>query len=104
MSSIVPPSTDHKPERPPVPRNCAHCGGRFDAGLDYEGRPHAPTRRYCSDECRRLARNAHARAVTAWEQQNEALAILHETERHGQLSLDDRPLPALPARPERGAA
>ncbi|MCW2901844.1 MAG: hypothetical protein JWO67_4109 [Streptosporangiaceae bacterium] len=93
-----------KLDRQPVPRNCAHCGGQFDAGLDYEGRPHAPTRRYCDGNCRRLARNAHARAVTAWEHENEYLAVLHETERFGQLSLDDRPLPELPPRPERGAA
>lgn len=91
-------------ERQAVPRDCVHCKGRFDAGLDYEGRPHAPTRRYCSDECRRLARNAHARALTTWKAQNETLSVLHETERHGQLSLDERPLPELAPRPERGAA
>jgi hypothetical protein len=96
--------TAAKTGRQPVARNCAHCRGRFDAGLDYEGRPHAPTRRYCSDDCRRDARNAHARALTVWESQNEALAVLHETERHGQLSLDERPLPALPPRPTRGNA
>jgi hypothetical protein len=90
--------------RLPVHRHCARCSARFDAGLDYEGRPHAPTRRYCSDDCRRLARNDHARAVAAWEQRNESLAVLHEAERHGQLSLDERPLPTLPPRPTRGNA
>lgn len=90
--------------REPVTRNCARCSGRFDAGLDYDGKPHAPTRRYCSDDCKAAARNEHRRAVTAWEAQNEALAVLHETERHGQLSLDERPLPELPPRPTRGNA
>jgi len=90
--------------RTPVLRRCAYDGAEFDAGLDYRGAPHAPTRRYCSEDCRAMARNAHGRAVRAWEAQNEVLAVLHETERHGQLSLDDRPLPALPPRPERGGA
>lgn len=88
--------------RPAVLRACAHCRGSFDAALDYEGKPHAPTRRYCSDDCKAAARNQHRRALTAWEAQNEALAVLHETERHGQLSLDQRPLPELPPRPTRG--
>lgn len=88
--------------RRPVPRACAHCAGRFDAGLDYDGWPHTPTRRYCSPACRRHARNAHRRAMQAWVRRNEALAVLHEAERHGQLSLDHRPLPPLPPRPTRG--
>lgn len=94
-------TTTEKP-RTPVLRACSFCFDTFDAGLDYYGQPHAPTRRYCCEVCRRDARNAHDRAGRAWEAQNEALAVRHETERHGQLSLDDRPLPQLPPRPERG--
>lgn len=91
-------------ERPAVLSKCAHCGRQFNAALDYQGRPHAPTRRYCGVECQRTARNAHRRALTAWCEQNEQLAILHEAERHGQLSLDPRPLPEIAPRPSQGAA
>lgn len=92
-----------KKDRQPAPRECLHCGTNFDASLDYQGNARASTRRYCTTECRRLARNAHSRALRAWKVQNEALAALHETERHGQLSLDERPLPILTPRPVRGA-
>lgn len=79
----------------PVHR-CPRCGAKFDPATSYAGH-HGSRRAYCSEDCRRLARNERARDKRVHARRYAGLIAMHQQEEAGQLSLVADPLPPVPS-------